>query len=66
MSDQLRILLLGANGYLGARLYYDLRGIFDVVGTYHRDKIYKEFIQLDITDETQVHSGLTNRVCRMN
>ncbi len=54
MSKQLKILIIGANGYLGARLFVDLKDVFDVVGTYHRNQLYKEFIKLDITDEKQV------------
>jgi|APSaa5957512622_1039677.scaffolds.fasta_scaffold50328_2 dTDP-4-dehydrorhamnose reductase len=54
MKNKKKILLLGANGYLGARLFYDLRDKFDVTGTYHRKQFYKEFVQLDITDKDQV------------
>jgi dTDP-4-dehydrorhamnose reductase len=54
MKNKKKILLLGANGYLGARLFYDLRDKFDVTGTYHKNQFYKEFVQLDITDKDQV------------
>lgn len=50
----MRILILGANGYLGARLFFDLRKEFDVVGTYHRTQFFSDFIQLDITKEDDV------------
>ena len=50
----MKVLLIGANGYLGARLFFDLRGSFDVVGTYNKTQFFKDFIQLDITNEQQV------------
>lgn len=49
-----KILLLGANGYLGARLFFDLKDKFDVVGTYNKNQFHDSFIQLDITNEKQV------------
>lgn len=49
-----KILILGANGYLGARLYFDLRDKFDVIGTYNRNQFHKDFIHLNITDEALV------------
>ncbi len=49
-----KILIIGANGYLGARLYSDLKNSFDVVGTYHKSKFNDDFIQLDVTDQKQV------------
>lgn len=51
----MKILLLGANGYLGARLFFDLRSTFDVVGTYNKNQFFNDFVQLDITDEQRVH-----------
>jgi dTDP-4-dehydrorhamnose reductase len=50
----MKILLLGANGYLGARLFFDLRDSFGVVGTYNKTQFFKDFVQLDITNEQQV------------
>lgn len=50
----MKILILGANGYLGSRLYFDLKDDFEVIGTYHRSQFHKDFIQLDITDKKQV------------
>lgn len=50
----MRVLILGANGYLGARLFFDLKDKFEVVGTYNRNQFNKDFIQLDITDQKQV------------
>jgi len=50
----MKILLLGANGYLGARLFFDLKKRFDVIGTYNKNQFFRDFIQLDITDKEQV------------
>lgn len=52
--EKTKILLLGANGYLGARLFFDLKDKFDVVGTYNKNQFHDSFIQLDITNEKQV------------
>ncbi|MBN1263213.1 MAG: sugar nucleotide-binding protein [Candidatus Pacebacteria bacterium] len=49
-----KVLILGANGYLGARLYYDLRGNFKAYGTYHREQFCKDFIHLDITVQDEL------------
>lgn len=50
----MKVLIIGANGYLGARLFYDLRNHFEVVGTYHSNQLFNEFIQLDVTNVSQV------------
>lgn len=50
----MKILLLGANGYLGARLYDDLRKMYAVLGTYHTHQFSSDLIQLDITNEREV------------
>jgi dTDP-4-dehydrorhamnose reductase len=47
----MKILITGASSYVGARLYLDLKKDFETVGTYHKNKLSKEFIELDITDE---------------
>lgn len=52
----MKILILGANGYLGSRLFFDLRREFEVVGTYHKTRFFDDFIQLDITDADQVNN----------
>ena len=49
-----RILITGANGYLGARLYSDLKKNFDVIGTYYKNKLFPEFIKLDVTKPAEV------------
>lgn len=50
----MKVLIVGANGYLGARLFFDLKAKFDVVGTYNRNRFHDSFIQLDVTDKNQV------------
>ncbi|MBP9813609.1 sugar nucleotide-binding protein [Candidatus Woesebacteria bacterium] len=46
----MKILLIGASGYVGARLYYDLSGTYSVIGTYAAHKLSEKFEYLDITD----------------
>jgi dTDP-4-dehydrorhamnose reductase len=50
----MKILILGASSYVGARLYVDLKQKFDVVGTYAGTKLSDDFVQLDITDADAV------------
>lgn len=51
----MKILIIGANSYLGARLYLDLvKGGHAVTGTYHSTQLAKAFLPLDITDQAAV------------
>jgi dTDP-4-dehydrorhamnose reductase len=50
----MKILVIGANSYVGARLYYDLQKDFEVTGTYLHNKLSNKFIHLDITDKEEV------------
>lgn len=50
----MKIMILGANGYVGARLYFDLSKSFDAVGTYLSHSLFAGQIQLDITDRVAV------------
>ncbi len=50
----MKILLTGASSYLGARLYFDLRSKYKVVGSYRENKIFNEFIHLEITDKKEI------------
>lgn len=50
----MKILLVGANSYVGARLYFDLKSTFIVIGTYATHQLSKDFLQLDITDKDAV------------
>jgi dTDP-4-dehydrorhamnose reductase len=49
-----KILITGASGYLGARLYLDLAHKYDVIGTYHSDKLSPKFVHMDVTNEEEV------------
>jgi len=48
------VLITGANSYVGARIYYDLRRDFGIVGTYHNFQLSSDFVHLDITNPTEV------------
>ncbi len=50
----MKILLTGANSYVGARLYFDLEKDFDVTGTYNNAQLSKKFIKLDITSAEDI------------
>lgn len=52
----MKVLIIGANGYLGARLFEDLSQQFDVIGTYHQQQFRKELLALDVTNAEQVLS----------
>ncbi|MFA4855970.1 MAG: sugar nucleotide-binding protein [archaeon] len=48
-----RVLIVGADGYVGARLYADLKKSFDVAGTYFENRLFPELLKLDITNATE-------------
>lgn len=50
----MKILLTGANSYVGARLYLDVSKVYDVVGTYAHTPLSEKFVQLDVTDAASV------------
>jgi dTDP-4-dehydrorhamnose reductase len=50
----MKVLITGASSYVGARIYFDLKKKFDVVGTYHKTRLFKEFVSLDITNRDKV------------
>ncbi len=56
-----KVLVTGASSYVGARLYYDLRQRYDVVGTYHNNQLLDAFLHLDTTKEDDVRK-LIDRV----
>lgn len=59
--NKLKVLLTGASGYVGAKIYKDLKEKdFDVVGTYHRQKLFEELIKCDLTNEEAVNSLFDN------
>lgn len=55
----MKILILGASSYVGARLYLDLQDAHEVLGTYSTTHLMKEHIHLDITDEEEVDQVIT-------
>lgn len=57
----MKILLIGANSYVGARLYFDLKSKYTIIGTYSSHQLSKDFIQLDITDKAQVEKIITQQ-----
>lgn len=46
----MKVLLIGASSYIGARIYYDLRSKFEIIGTYYNHFLSDKFIQVDIND----------------
>lgn len=56
----MKILLLGASSYVGARLYFDLRDTYDMTGTYDHTHLCKDFIRLDVTKASDVHTCIAN------
>jgi dTDP-4-dehydrorhamnose reductase len=57
----MKILIIGASSYLGARLYFDLKSKFEVIGTYSSHQLSKEFIKLDLTDNIEIQNVI-NRI----
>lgn len=50
----MKLLLIGASSYVGARIFFDLKNSHDVVGTYCHNPLSHSFIKLDITDKKDV------------
>lgn len=50
----MRLLITGASGYVGARIYFDLKPSFDLVGTFFSNQLSRKFIPLNITDKNEV------------
>ncbi len=57
----IKILVTGASSYVGARIYFDLKDKFEVVGTYNDTKLSDKLLQLDTTNSDSVHT-LVNEV----
>jgi dTDP-4-dehydrorhamnose reductase len=47
----MKLLILGANSYVGARLFFDLQYDFECSGTYHRNRLSRKFLKLDLTNK---------------
>jgi dTDP-4-dehydrorhamnose reductase len=56
----MKLLITGASSYVGAKIYDDLKDIYEVVGTYHTNKLFKDLISLDITREPDVFDIVQN------
>lgn len=50
----MKILITGASGYIGARIYEDLRRHHDVIGTFWKNRFLANLRQLDVTDRKAV------------
>lgn len=50
----MKILVLGASSYVGARIYFDLQKKYEVVGTYANNRLSEKLVHLDITDRQKV------------
>jgi dTDP-4-dehydrorhamnose reductase len=50
----MKVLITGANGYLGARLMKDLSDYYDAYGTYHKTGPSNKLLQLDIANKQEV------------
>ncbi len=56
----MKLLLIGANSYVGARIFYDLREKYDIVGTFHNHPLSESFIKLDITEKQAINDTFSN------
>ncbi len=54
MDRSSKIIIIGASSYVGARLYFDLKSKFAVVGTYSANQLSKSLVHLDITNKEEV------------
>ena len=54
----MKILVTGASSYVGARIYFDLKDKYEVIGTYFKNQLSKKFLQLDLTDKNAVEKIL--------
>jgi dTDP-4-dehydrorhamnose reductase len=57
----MKLLILGANSYVGARLFFDLHKDHDCVGTYHSNPLSRKFLKLDITNQGDVDRLITDQ-----
>ncbi|MEN9389858.1 MAG: hypothetical protein RLY61_942 [Candidatus Parcubacteria bacterium] len=55
-----KILITGASGYVGSRIYKDLKDAgFDVVGTFNNTKLFDDLVKVDLTNQQQVKDLIT-------
>ncbi len=50
----MKLLITGASGYVGARLYQDLSQSFSVAGTYYSNALFKDQVRMDVTNPAEV------------
>jgi len=50
----MRLLITGASGYVGARIFFDLKTSFDLIGTFFSSRLSKKLIPLDVTNKSEV------------
>lgn len=50
----MKLLVIGASSYIGAKLYEDLKGIHRVTGTYYQHPLFPEMVKLDIREPAAV------------
>lgn len=50
----MKLLITGANSYVGARLYFDLRNGYEAIGTYHTKPLSDSYLHLDMTQKDEV------------
>lgn len=55
----MKILIIGASSYTGARLYTDLKKKYEVFGTYNANKLFPELIKLDITEPDEANQVIS-------
>ncbi len=52
----MKILITGASGYVGARIYLDLQKKYEVTGTYFHSDLNNDLVKIDISDLNSVRS----------
>ena len=58
----MKILVTGASGYVGASIFTNLSKHYELIGTFQKNKLFDELIELDITNkEAVVQAFLTIR-----
>lgn len=50
----MKVLITGASGYIGARIYDDLDRSYETVGTFYRNNCFEELRRLDVADRSAV------------
>ena len=50
----MKIIITGASGYVGASIFTNLRNHYEVIGTFHKDKLFEDLLELDVTDKNAV------------